>query len=877
MPDVIRSPLRMLCAGMDLVHPVDRMPEGTFPFLQNVRVTSEGRIDARPGYTAFGTLASADFHSIRRLNDQDAIYAPAKYIYVLGSGADLVTGIESALSVADTGYSGDPLSLLTFRPENSPVSWMYVYDRLKQVKVRPDGSPSPSGIRPIGVDPPGAPVSVDYYVPASYDLHMGQISVGWTQSGAAGAPSLVNRVTTACTISTIIYNSGTSGWCVLSPSTTDLSWAGERMKVILGGTENCIVREIHPAITATTLAGIVYDSGTNGLATIVIAGSHSDLQRNSILVIGGEAVRVLSVTLSPDGTTYSIRASTTSTHAAGEAVTGLDSWYVYTQNTHAAGEAITSDFVRSNVASIAGGNLAAMAVFTTQDADTADNGRAISLADDYLHISFFATNPYGIQQLKLYIDVDSATTGLANAFKNNYLVWSIDPSQINNSAQTSANANGIWTELVLPLSAATRFGGDPTATLTTVKALQIELTLSDVCDFGFDWWYLLGTYGPTIQPNSPTGIVYATRNRDSETGAASVPGPPTRFELFPLREAIAVTPATYTGNGFVDALDIYRQGGDLATLTFVGSIPGPTPILAFIDEQPDSSLESSPQADFTLIQPWPVTDVGWSGVVNVVGTKVQRVSGTPFDLNLLSNQVILLNGTAYQTYGQPSSSSELELFQAAQGHGGVLTNVPFEVQSPTLAAQPLPFSFGPLEGPFAPVGFALGDPKNAGTLYYTNFGNLDAAPDTNTIEICPPGEPLISGAVWNGLVIVGSRENIYLVRYSFLNAVGDTGPATFQFQRLPSPSGMWSRWTCVAAQDGVYFLGRDGFYRATESGVERVGSPDPKADPLYPLFPHDGQPATGTADLKPVDMTALSFLRLACADQDLYFDYSETA
>jgi len=126
MPEVIRSPFRMNCLGVNLSFPVDRLPEGYFPYLSNIRVVQEGRLDSRPGYTVFGTLAGASFHTIRRLNDTDSDYAPQEYIYVLGSGTNLVTGTESGLSVIDTGYSGDPLSLLTFRPENSPEAWMYV-------------------------------------------------------------------------------------------------------------------------------------------------------------------------------------------------------------------------------------------------------------------------------------------------------------------------------------------------------------------------------------------------------------------------------------------------------------------------------------------------------------------------------------------------------------------------------------------------------------------------------------------------------------------------------------------------------------------------------------------------------------------------------
>ncbi len=390
--------------------------------------------------------------------------------------------------------------------------------------------------------------------------------------------------------------------------------------------------------------------------------------------------------------------------------------------------------------------------------------------------------------------------------------------------------------------------------------------------FGFDWWYVSGTYGPTILPNDPVGLSYVVTNRDFETNTSSVPSPPIRYQLFPLREQVLITPQTnsrvYNGIPYSYQLDIWRNGGTIQNFTFVGTVDNhPLAPATYGDSLPDSAIASSPQADFTLLEPWPILQLARSGVVSVVGTKVTWVSGDKFDPTLLSASAILIGGIAYQTYGQPLSTTSLELFQNA----GVQTGISYSITSPVLAAQPLPFAFGPLEGPLVPVAFALGDPINGGNLYYSNPANFDGASDQNILEVAQggPSEPLVSGAVWNGLVFVGSRENIYVARYSYLQTLGIPGQTTFQFQKLPSPSGMWSRWAVCAGADGVYFLGRDGIYRATEAGA--VSITDHR---LYPIFPHDGQAAKTTYGMIPPDMTNLPRLRLNAADEDVYFDYS---
>lgn len=876
MPEVARQTLKMDCAGLDLISPLDKMPPGRFPYLNNTRVLQEGRIESRPGYTTFNTVALSTklLHSIRRLNDAAKFFAAAGYIYIVGNGTTLWAGTENALAQVDTGYSGNPLSIINFRPENADVAYAYVYDANKNTKVRPD-----STVFGIGLAPPSQPslTEADYGTPAMAVLDEGQSITGWT-IGAGSSISVINLVdrqgaggANDGTIGSIVYNTGTTGWCCIVPNNPgNSSWAGARMRVTLnsggGNQETVLVREIHPAIVSTTVQAVQYDSGSIGPCSVVLTNSPTGLERNSLLQIAGNLYRVLAVILSPDGTTYSIRLDTGSnTIAATNAVVGKISWYTYTTLTHAAAETLTSQCVYARGTSFGGASAVSnIARLVSVDASKANN-RAVSLADDYMHISFWATVGAGISQVRLYLDVDANTTSLTNAFTNNYFIFTLKPDQL--FGVGAAPTGGSWNELLIPLSQGVRVGSDPTRNLSNIQALKIEFTQTKAGDIAFDWWYLFGTYGPTILPNSPTGYLYETRFRDSSTGAASVPGPPTRYDLFPLREEVLVTPRT-TAVANVDTDDIYRQGGTLTNFTYDGSVTNnngsPN---TFKDDYADSTIAANPSADLTQLQPWPTLDQPWSGTVNVVGTSVVWASGTHFNTALVSGTVILINGIAFQTYGQPESTTFLELTADA----GVLTGATFTVASPILAGQALPFAFGPLEGPFSPVVFALGDPKNPGMLYWCNAANLDGASDVNTLEVCQASEPLISGAVWNGLVFVGSRDNIYLVRYTYLNTPGTTGAGSFQFARIQSPSGMWSRWTCCAGPDGVYFLGRDGVYRANEQGVVSVSEPW-----LQTIFPHDGQnyPAGYNVNGVPApDMTQVNKMRLVACDNDIYFDY----
>ena len=128
---------RLDFAGLDVLHPVDLIPPNKSPMAINVRRYIKGAIKGRNLLTgALYTLAAA-LHSIRRLNDSTNPSAlPSGYAIINGAGTVLSTWNSSVgvVNVA-SGLSGNPVSMVPFRPNASVQPWMYIGDSAAQGNV----------------------------------------------------------------------------------------------------------------------------------------------------------------------------------------------------------------------------------------------------------------------------------------------------------------------------------------------------------------------------------------------------------------------------------------------------------------------------------------------------------------------------------------------------------------------------------------------------------------------------------------------------------------------------------------------------------------------------------------------------------------------
>lgn len=906
MPELNRKPSKFNCMGVDLAHPVDMMPDGYYPFVRNCRSVVAGTVEVRPGYVAVGAQinSGAPLHTIRRVNNLIPGGTPNQLF--LGTGTALYAGAYNGpFSSIATGFSGNPLSSVVFRPDQSPESWIYIADQNKMVKANCEQT-----VRNVGIAPPAVAPTPDIAsigglngVTNNGIVDDGNSNTGWGGTGTASAPAVNTRVPASTIVSDILYDTGSNGWCSMSPQNSIGSYeflqSGCRLIITgSGGAETVTVQEVHGEIPQTTIAAIIYDSGSSGLCSISLGIQTPTLARNSLILLSSTSiVRVLSVTVGPDGL-YSFRCNDPHTHVAGDAVRSIVTFRVYTTisipssgvGVPTSSTTITGNALETQVTAGVGYATKTVALDLSQFAFVNGANRPLQ-PDDYMHISLRFDVPSNISSGRILLDVDPVT----NDFTQNFYykefrqsdlqsaasgtltsVVAIQTAIQNQSIDTQAPDTGTtslqldtgtaqWTELFINYSDLVRVGTNQAVDLANVAAIRVELTVTDTTIMDFSAWWVAGSYGPDVQSGSPVGITYQYRYRDSRTGSRSVPSPGCRYDLYPLRQQIAVG-VTASTDPQVDTIDIQRFDPSLAALVYVGSTPNATGS-AFLDDTQSSLIAGNPALETNVWQPWPVLAPPQNSVVNVAGTTVQWVSGATFPTNLQPGTVLQVGNDATQLFALPISSTLLEI----TSNLGALTNVTLTIGSPVLLGQPLPVMFGPLEGTTAIYAFGIGDPLNPGTLYWTNGNDLDSADTVNTLEVTSPSEPLVSGCVWQTLIFVASAKRVFLVTPSF--SQNSTGAQTIIFTstELTSISGSFSPWGMAKGQQGVYMIGRDGLYQLNYNSGSYF------AQQIYPLFPHDGKPAVATNGFNPVTMTTPQYLRLAYCDAALMFDYEDSA
>jgi len=466
---------RYALGGLHLASSVDAMPPFKYPILKNVRSYKEGVIQPRPGQLVYNSIAIPDsiLHSIDRMNS-DLPTASQAFAFLIGAGSSLYTdnSLHTGLVLRASGFSGDPLSFCSFRPNNSPEPFDYIGDRTKMGKVKVDGTFRNMGIVPPSVPPTGPGTTVPSLNSfQSTTIDDGYFTAGgWVTDTPANMANTVNAGTAANDAATLLYDSGSTGWaCVGVAAPLDSSAYDLGAIVILneGGVnaEKVIIQNLFKPIKTTTVASIIYDNGVGpGLCTIQpTASKHKAWEADTMIKINTEFVRVLSVSFGQDDVP-SIRCSTTSTHVAGESLSGLLNFRAFFNNVHTTGEII---FIRSIIFQMGVGTiLGSLAPNTPTQVGTATKvavldlgnvgGRAIQDDDEVNlvvqinHGTSAAAPLPTIQEVQFQLDCGNGTF-------TNYFAIILRPSDL-----TPATDSGTTSTLAARQQAVTRSAADDT-------------------------------------------------------------------------------------------------------------------------------------------------------------------------------------------------------------------------------------------------------------------------------------------------------------------------------------------------------------------------------------------------------------------------------
>jgi hypothetical protein len=118
--------------GIDLTHPINRIRAGAVAVAVNVRSYGRGWIGLRNVLTAAILTVGGAVNSIARLNDTTPAGPVAGYSII---SADALGNLYCGAAKVATGLSGNPISLIAFRPNASVQPWMYQADSAPQGNV----------------------------------------------------------------------------------------------------------------------------------------------------------------------------------------------------------------------------------------------------------------------------------------------------------------------------------------------------------------------------------------------------------------------------------------------------------------------------------------------------------------------------------------------------------------------------------------------------------------------------------------------------------------------------------------------------------------------------------------------------------------------
>lgn len=939
MPAFNRIPGKFRYAGMDLHHPPDLMAEDRCPFLFNMQPDLlTGALTTRPPIVSLATTAAGvPIHSVSRLNDSIPGVANP-FVRCAGAGTGLYSGGGSPLLEIDTGYSGNPLAFVPYRPAQDAEPWMYCYDSARQRRFKTDNTINQIGIASPNTEPTLARVQPLYTIVENANA-VGNWSPGTTSGGTTAGPFLVDRGPVG--FSNPVYDSGTSGMGSFGFTPAyligaNLNWLTAGSMITMD-TEQVVIEQVFVPVSNTTIAAIQYDTGSTGLCTIVLTVPVTGVQRNALLYFNGATfLRVLSITAGPNGS-YSIRVNSGgSTLTVGMTVEGVASFRAWTNLPHTTSSPISGHSIQFTFTpSVSGGSMQDWvatnpSLGTTLDLTTVGGGVRPLQNEDYMHMSLSFDHPEFITEIHITLITQPDTPNLAE--NGGYLYYVVRPgdfqasitgiggvttqqatlqsqldalsSEISSAGVTEGIGENVpqppypapavtstsapatqqlelggssWTEVMFKLSDLTAVGTGPLNTLSNVKKLGIYVFVDGgQTTMYFGGWWVGGGYGPDCNFN---------------TYGNQAPEIQWRYRYRNSATGAHSTVSPETRNGEIlrrQAVSLTCPNSPDPQVDLVdwerrgGTNPdwhyvGTSPQgIAFIDSITEAAAQIADPLEVTCYQPWPVTDTPKTGTALVVGTSVVWQTGAQFNVQWLRGTEVILNGPGGSTFSLYAPPSSATVMQLAQSY-------PTPVTGSTLVAFSIPeatIESQPIYGAWLDEAnnrvLTVGDPLNPGLLYFSNPDNPDGASDAGYIEITSPSEPLLNGFYAEGANYVFTSSSLYRVE----STPGATNP--YVAYRLSGVEGMAGPWAFDAQRRIVWYWGPDGIYAyAFGAAAENLTAQD-----LYPLFPHAGQQgrqaipgvpvSIGGQTIYPPNYSLASQLRIGYSESFVYATYQNS-
>lgn len=970
---------RFFFTGLSVLPP-DALPEGKYPYVLNVRSYADGRFQPRAGLGAVATSLGSAIHTLARLNDSTTFNGGVPAVRLYGAGGSVYRGTPGgAPALLDAGYSGDPLTTFSGQPPQSPRPWAYLADSAQYRKCTTD-----SIAYDVGIAQSGPLELIPTLAVGRLERNGEDIISAATWSGAgtvASAPTAFNRIDT--TISQILYDdpATNTGYCSIVPADAVNITTGTMLTVgdPSGFFEIEIITDVTIAVSPTTVEAIIYDAGNTGLCTVQPAGSlgtgqleappidayrrrafnqqgtayavprgqagnlpvlssvtnngadvstlptrtirQVDFPVDSLIQIGSEVVRILSVAVGSDGV-QSFRCETATTISPGDTITGVPAFRIWLPSTHVAGERLIRPALQNTLTYGAPttGNKAAMtggiAGTWTVDLAKFGTGKAV-LPDDEVHIAVNIDRLTEALSVRLYIDVDATT----NDFLQNYYFHEWRASDIIASIQATNAAE------VAPLIVSRQTVVANQQLETTTTAAPRGSTTVSASDIPQGTAQQANNRRPTAQTATSTQLGLGNSQwidlRVKIGTLQRVGTDPTRtladakaFEILVSCEALQkdVTPSPITVS--YSDLQIYGGSGPdvgevgdpyvytyryRSSITGAVSNPAPANRHGVVPRRQavacTAPISADPQVDkvdwFRLggsLTQWTYVGTGSNDGTAFDDTFLDAaIDGGEvlrFDLfqpwplqddprvgtcNVSGTAIEWVSGDTFNTAWAPGSiilvNGRATTLYAAPSSSTLLhvvdnvgsgSAVPFSLTGPTLMSQPLASAWGDYQGFY----FACGDAINPGTLYWSHGNNVEATSDANSLIVTTPSEPLMAGGVYNAFPFVFSSDHLY----TLILTAGGVSPV--RALRTPCGRGLWTRWAWCIGTEGIFFLSGDGIYVTAGGSAAQCLTPD-----LRSIFPHDGVPGVDTNGIPAPDMTQTTRLRLSYIGGYLYFDY----